>query len=203
VTRSSQPSIQLPGGRPPPSRRRATRLSPDLLPQQGGSSAGRPLTGPTASESGACAYVLRSAHRMPGARPTDVRRRWSHPCRLQLRPAPDDELACAHPTLQAVLRLGCDSSKRRVATTRASAETPANVVALVATNPARNEWDLQVRPGLAVHPEPVETVGIEPTSATAQRTTSTSVAGALYLAPHSPTPAGLWGASLKRCPPIR
>jgi hypothetical protein len=48
----------------------------------------------------------------------------------------------------------------------------------------------------------VETVGIEPTSAIARGTASTSVAGALYLTPRSPTPAGLRGASLERCPPI-
>ena len=41
----------------------------------------------------------------------------------------------------------------------------------------------------------VETVGIEPTSAGASETASTSVAGALDLALHSPTPAGLWSAS--------
>ena len=81
-----------------------------------------------------------------------------------------------------------------------SAETPANDVALVATNPARNERDLQVRPGLSVQPEPVETVGIEPTSATARKTASTSVAGALALALRSPTPAGLRRASLKGVP---
>jgi hypothetical protein len=46
----------------------------------------------------------------------------------------------------------------------------------------------------------VETVGIEPTSATALKTASTSVAGALYLAPRSPTPAGLRGASLEDVP---
>ena len=41
----------------------------------------------------------------------------------------------------------------------------------------------------------METVGIEPTSAIARRTASTSVAGALDLALHSPSPAGLWSAS--------
>ena len=35
-----------------------------------------------------------------------------------------------------------------------------------------------------------------------KETASTSVAGALDLAPYSPTPAGLQGASLEKCPPI-
>jgi hypothetical protein len=48
----------------------------------------------------------------------------------------------------------------------------------------------------------VETVGIEPTSAIAQKTASTSVAGALDLALPSPTPAGLGIASLEKCPPL-
>jgi hypothetical protein len=46
----------------------------------------------------------------------------------------------------------------------------------------------------------VETVGIEPTSATARKTASTSVAGALTLALRSPTPAGLRRASLEGVP---
>jgi hypothetical protein len=73
----------------------------------------------------------------------------------------------------------CQSATRLRLDRARSRRTPADDVARVATNPARNERDLQVRPGLSVHPEPVETVGIEPTSATAQRTASTSVAGAL------------------------
>src|SRR5215203_1167105 len=83
------------------------------------------------------------------------------------------------------------------------AEPPANDVALVATNPARNERDLQVRPGLSVQPEPVETVGIEPTSAIACKAASTSVSGALCLALRSPSPAGSRRASLPEVFPVR
>jgi hypothetical protein len=46
----------------------------------------------------------------------------------------------------------------------------------------------------------VETVGIEPTSAGALGTVSTSVSGALCLASRSPSPAGLREASLLNCP---
>jgi hypothetical protein len=46
----------------------------------------------------------------------------------------------------------------------------------------------------------VETAGIEPASATALKTASTSVAGALDLALRSPTPAGLRSASLEDVP---
>src|SRR3954454_10275684 len=46
----------------------------------------------------------------------------------------------------------------------------------------------------------VETAGIEPASATAQRSASTSVAGALYLAPHSLHRRGCEGPAQSRCP---
>ena len=48
----------------------------------------------------------------------------------------------------------------------------------------------------------METAGIEPASAIAQKTVSTSVAGALDLAPRSPSPAGFRGASPSEMSPL-
>src|SRR3954453_20448038 len=75
--------------------------------------------------------------------------------------------ACRHPTHQPAAtrlrlasavtpRLACDSI------TPVPAESPANDVAPVAANPARNERDLQVRPGLSVQPEPGGAGGMDP-----------------------------------------